>query len=399
MAKTKNIIVRWSIGIIAMLWFAFWAKVTFQPLYSDVRFQPADKLHAGCTNSADILFSPQGQKISKFTLVLYYNPENVEILRILPSTDNGVASSKIEYDKIILEVQNPTFASSTETKSFFQLYFKSDIVGREVLILGTGSEAAIENKTYPLEWTFALNFAQVPECEPDIVPPSINLIYPKDTSQRITLDQYFIFDIKDIGKWADKTSVMINFDGEQYFYGSENLKRNGNYLTFYPGKRIPVNENMDLKILITDKQSYGWSNKTESVYSFQTATRMALNKQINPMMFRKIAQEAEKISASVDECTLLADFYSKSEVKYQQEFKSIIQKVGCNLNTIDTSLLEADENTANEMNDQQKQYRNISVFATLGRILFFIAFTLKIHYLLSYRRHKRMNSEKRTPKQ
>ena len=399
MAKTKNIIVRWSIGIIAMLWFAFWAKVTFQPLYSDVRFQPADKLHAGCTNSADILFSPQGQKISKFTLVLYYNPENVEILRILPSTDNGVASSKIEYDKIILEVQNPTFASSTETKSFFQLYFKSDIVGREVLILGTGSEAAIENKTYPLEWTFALNFAQVPECEPDIIPPSINLIYPKDTSQRITLDQYFIFDIKDIGKWADKTSVMINFDGEQYFYGSENLKRNGNYLTFYPGKRIPVNENMDLKILITDKQSYGWSNKTESVYSFQTATRMALNKQINPMMFRKIAQEAEKISASVDECTLLADFYSKSEVKYQQEFKSIIQKVGCDLNTIDTSLLEADENTANEMNDQQKQYRNISVFATLGRILFFIAFTLKIHYLLSYRRHKRMNSEKRTPKQ
>jgi len=126
---------------------------------------------------------------------------------------------------------------------------------------------------------------------------------------------------------------------------------------------------------------------------------MALNKQINPMMFRKIAQEAEKISASVDECTLLADFYSKSEVKYQQEFKSIIQKVGCDLNTIDTSLLEADENTANEMNDQQKQYRNISVFATLGRILFFIAFTLKIHYLLSYRRHKRMNSEKRTPKQ
>lgn len=398
MAKTKNILARWSIGIIAMLWFAFWAKVTFQPLYSDVRFQPADKLHAGCTNSADILFSPQGQKISKFTLVLYYNPENVEILRILPTYD-GVGNSKIEYNKITLEVQNPTFTSTTETKSFFQLYFKSDIVGKEVLTLGTGSEAVTASKTYPLDGTFDLNFAQVPECEPDIVPPSINLIYPKDTAQRITLDQYFIFDIKDIGKGVDKTSVMVNFGGEQYFYGSENLKRNGNYLTFYPGKRIPINENMDLKILITDKQSYGWANKTESVYSFQTATGMALNKQINPMMFRKIAQEAEKISASVDECVLLADFYSKSDVKYQQDLKSIIQKVGCDLNTVDTSLLEADENTANGMNAQQKQYRNISVFATLGRILFFIAFTLKIHYLLSYRRHKRMNSEKRTPKQ
>lgn len=131
---------------------------------------------------------------------MYYNPEIVEILRILPSTTNGVASSKIEYNKIILEVQNPTFASSTETKSFFQIYFKSDMVGKEVLALGTGSEAVTENKTYPLAGSFDLNFAKVPECEPDIVPPNINLIYPKDSAQRATLDQYFIFDIKDIGK-------------------------------------------------------------------------------------------------------------------------------------------------------------------------------------------------------
>jgi hypothetical protein len=45
-----------------------------------------------------------------------------------------------------------------------------------------------------------LDFAEVPECEPDIIPPSINLIYPKDSDEDIYLDQYFIFDIKDIGK-------------------------------------------------------------------------------------------------------------------------------------------------------------------------------------------------------
>ena len=45
------------------------------------------------------------------------------------------------------------------------------------------------------------------------------------------------------------------------------------------------------------------------------------------MMFRRIAQEAGKISASVDECQLLADFYAISEVNYQKELKSIIQKV------------------------------------------------------------------------
>ena len=55
--------------------------------------------------------------------------------------------------------------------------------------------------------------------------------------------------------------------------------------------------------------------------------------------------------------------------------------------------MESDATITPTMNDQQKQYRNISVFATLGRILFFIAFTLKIYYLLSYRKHKKLNEK------
>jgi len=376
-----------------LTWCVLWAKVTFQPLYSDVRFQPTDKLHAGCTNSADILVASQGQKITKFTLVLYYNPENIEILRILPTAGNSTASSKIEYNKIILEVTNPTFASSTQAKSFFQISFKSDVVGEETITLWTGSEAVTTNKDYPIQWTFVMDFAKVPECEPDIIPPNLSLIYPKDTQQRISLDQYFIFDIKDIWKWIDQNTILINFDGEKYFYGSDNLKRNGNYLTFYPGKWIPIDKPLDLKILIADKQSYGWANKTESSYSFKSATGMVFNKTINPMMFRMIAQEAWKISASADECTLLADFYSKSEISYQGKLKSIIQKVWCDLSTIDTSLLASKENIVSDMNAEQKKYRNLSVFATLGWILFFISFTLKIHYLIAYRKHKKMNEK------
>lgn len=374
-----------------MLWCVLWAKVTFQPLYSEVRFQPTDKLHTSCTNSADILFSPQGQKITKFTLVLYYNPENIEILRVLPKANNGITSSKIEYNKIILEVENPTFSSSIQPTSFFQLYFKSDIVGNETLILWTGSEAISADKTYPLMDTFPLQFWVVPECEPDVVPPNISLIYPKNTEQRINLDQYFIFDIKDIGKGVDTQSVLIYFDGEKYMYGSDNLKRNGNYLTFYPGKWIPIDTRMDLKISIADKQEYGWANASESTYDFQTAKEMVFTKGINPMMFRKIVQEAGKISASVDECTLLSDFYGTSTIEYQWEIKSIIQKVWCDLAPLDTSLLDAQQNSIPKMDTQQKQYRNLSVFATLGWILFFISFALKIHYLIGYRKHKRIN--------
>lgn len=111
------------------------------------------------------------------------------------------------------------------------------------------------------------------------------------------------------------------------------------------------------------------------------------------MMFRRIAQEAEKISASVDECALLADFYGKTEVKYQKEIKSILQKVGCEISTLDTSLLEAQKIAAEKMSEQQKQYRNVSVFGTLGWVLFFIAFSLKLHYLVSYKKHKKIHEK------
>jgi len=393
MTKTKNILAFGCISVLALIWCARWAKVSLQPLYSDVRFQPSDQLHAGCTNSADILFSPQGQKITKFTLVLYYNPEKLEILRVLPTVNTSNVTSKIEYNKIILEVTNPTFSSSAEAKSFFQLSFKSNSLETQTLSLGTWSSATTASKTYPLQGTFDLKFAKVPECEPDVIPPNLSLIYPKDSEERIRLDQYFIFDIKDIGKWIDKNSIIVHFDGDEYFYGSDNLKRNGNYLTFYPSKWIPLNKTMDLKILVADQQSYGWANKTESKYTFKSATWILLNKQITPMMFRSIAQEAEKISASVDECALLADFYGKSEVKYQKELKSILQKVGCEISTLDTSLLEAKKITAEKMSEQQKQYRNVSVFGTLGWILFFIAFSLKLHYLVSYKKHKRISEK------
>jgi hypothetical protein len=59
-------------------------------------------------------------------------------------------------------------------------------------------KAGIKN---PIKTDFNLEFAKTPECQPDIISPSINLVFPKeDMKQKITLDQYFIFEVKDIGK-------------------------------------------------------------------------------------------------------------------------------------------------------------------------------------------------------
>jgi hypothetical protein len=45
--------------------------------------------------------------------------------------------------------------------------------------------------------SMVLQFVPVPECEPDIVSPKVNLLFPKEDA-RVPLDTYFQFDISDL---------------------------------------------------------------------------------------------------------------------------------------------------------------------------------------------------------
>jgi hypothetical protein len=40
-------------------------------------------------------------------------------------------------------------------------------------------------------------FSAVPECQPDVIPPTINLVSPKNEETDISLDSSFVFDLKD----------------------------------------------------------------------------------------------------------------------------------------------------------------------------------------------------------
>ena len=389
MTKTKILLSGLAI-LTTALGFVQWAQIGFDPLYSDARFQPSDKLHAWCIHSADITLNPQWQTITTLSAMISYDPEQIEILRILPMTDI-VSTSKIEYNKIILQSKNPK--NSTTKYPLFQIFFKSTVPGESLLKLETGSQVTTKNNAYPLAGTFPIAFEKVPECEPDIIPPNINLVSPKNTDQNITLDQYFIFDVKDIGKWVSKESAVINFMGKQYYYWSENIKWNANYLMFYPDQWLPINQDVSINVLVADKQSYGWANTSQKIFTFHTATGMILKNNVTPILFRKIAQEAGKISASVDECEVLGNFYASADILYQKKLRGILQKFWCDLEWIENTLTTpvAEKPT---MNKSSQQYNHISVFATLGWILFFIAFSLKIHYLLQYKKHKRLSQQK-----
>jgi len=99
---------------------------------------------------------------------------------------------------VIFDIDNPKLDGTT---SLFHLDFQSKTgVTQTNLVVATGSYFVTNGKIVYLQASFPLQFASVPECDPDIVPPSVDLVFPQDPTARTTLDQYFVFNIQDDGK-------------------------------------------------------------------------------------------------------------------------------------------------------------------------------------------------------
>ena len=163
----------------------------------------------------------------------------------------------MEYSSIVLDLAN--LDKQAQSMPLFHIAFQSipEITTTNIEIT-TGSYFIANGKKTLLTQTIPLTFATVPECTPDVIPPSIKLLYPENPKERVTLDQYFIFDIKDIGKGIDKESVKILLDGQLLDANdTENIKWNGDYLTVYPKDRLPIDTGVTLVVTIDDKQAYG----------------------------------------------------------------------------------------------------------------------------------------------
>lgn len=389
-------IVIWFVFLLQMIAMPlFGANISFNPLYSDERFQPTDKLHAWCEHSADIVLNNKWKDISVVHLVLWYNPNDLQITRLV--TDSQIQEDitySIEYNKIIFNYLNSK-NNDSETTILFKLLFKSDenTTWSQIKTLTWSyflDKAGIKN---PIKTDFNLEFAKTPECQPDIISPSINLVFPKeDMKQKITLDQYFIFEVKDIGKWVDKLNTKVSINWDDYSLTSENLKWNWNYLIVYPKDWLTINKNIEIKIEIWDKQIYWWANIANKTFSFKTTNGFSLQNNINPNTFRQIIKWAEKIFWSTQECQILNNTYQKADWNYQIWLKSVLDKLACNTDNsiIFTWDIISQNHWSADLSTENKKIKFVSVFASIWRILFFITFGLKIHYLLSYRKHKKI---------
>lgn len=202
------------------------------------------------------------------------------------------------------------------------------------LQVSSGSYIVSNGKKIYLEENLQLPFAQVPECTPDMIPPSVKLVFPTTVADPITMDQYFIFDVKDSGKGIDKESIKITFLGKTYTANSDALKWKGDYITFYPEVWLPVADKVAINLSVSDKQSYGGANTTTKDISFQTTSGVTFLDPMVPTTFRQMARGAEKLFASPDECALLRQRYTTASITKRLSITPILNKLACSQDTL-----------------------------------------------------------------
>lgn len=378
-----------ALGLLFLGSSTYAAQIFIQPNFADSRFEPADKLHAWCMHTATVSIKTSSKEnLSSFRFVVSYEPQNIEILNIKADDKyKDILDSKIEYDKIIISLLNKAIPQ-WQTTSLFTISFKSNEYA-------SGSLFAIRKPSYVIDQNnkevlvFAeqkLSFAKVAECEPDIVPPTITLIKPQNTSQLLGLDSYFTFTVKDLWKGIDQNSIVINFDGIKYTWNDSSLVWEKDQLSFYPKKWLPIWKSLDLTISASDKQSYGWSNTSTKTFNFVTQNGIVFENSLTPTMYRNLIGKAKAIYATAEECAALS-FLGTNASSLQFPFEpldSLSKKINCPFDK--TNIIQSIQ----ENKTAAKSTVFISVFSVLWWVLFGITFILKLHYLVSYKKHKKL---------
>lgn len=367
--------------------FSYASQLLLEPAYLDKRFPPADKLHIWCSNEIWASIVADQKDINAFRIIINYNPKNIQILWVVwTSGFQNAINSSIEYDKIVINYIDSKPISMWKN-NFLKLHIKStwDFL-QSTFTIASGSYTVNQKwvKT-DLNWSQTIDFAKVPECEPDIVSPTTILVTPTNTKDRIALDSYFVFDIKDEWKWVDRNKLKVKFNEKEYLPVDKNIIVKDWKLYFYPEDRLPVDQKIDVKITISDKQEYGWANESSKTFSFKTATWMLLQSNINPNTLRKIYELSQKILWNTGECNLLTNLENTISKEYKIYISSISDKLSCPRNTWTGNLMTGDILISNT-----KKSTSISLLGAIWWTLFFITFLLKLHYILEYKRHKKI---------
>lgn len=364
------------ISVLCFFWISF-AQVNINPIYSSERFQPSDKFHAGCENQLDLIFSLNYSNVIWVNAVLEYNGDEIEVLKILAEWEKeNNLTYVVEENKIIFN-KLKTKDNGLE-KITFKLFFKvdPDLISTH-LRFSTGSYV-LDTKGNMVELNNAYDFmfSAVPECEPDIIAPTIELMFPiLNVWEYVALDSYFQFNVYDLWKWISKENISITIDDIKYDLSNVEHERSWDILNIYPDTWLPLGSEIKLNMQVHDKQVYGKPNFTSKDYVFYTSTGLNLLNEIDPVQFRKLVNKEKYYQWSLAEC----DWLKQNYVISTQEIKDIILSINKRLSCDDLDWLE--DVVVEEKIEANKIW--FSVFAVLWWLLFVLTSFILIFRWLS----------------
>jgi len=349
------------------------AQVTFEPIYASERFQPSDMFHATCENQLNVIFSLPDTKITWISAVLDYNSNDIEILKIAWENEKANNLSYVVNDnKIYLnKLKSEWGADMWSNMVVFSIYLKSQEWVTDTLISFADGSYMVDSdgKMINLSNSVILQFAPVPECEPDIVSPKVNLLFPK-VDEWVALDTYFQFDISDLWKWINEDSVVLSINGTDYDINTMEHEWDMNVLTIYPNFWMPFNTWFEVKLSVSDKQVYGWANTVTKTYNLETMDEMYLLNKIDPVEFRMLVNSQKYYKWTKQECDFLADAYSLSQHEWNAEKWETILSINKRISCPDIQ--------KGVWNYLAEDTRSLSLFSVLGWTLFCCSFLMVI---------------------
>lgn len=391
MKTTKNLLKIILISIFTISLPTYAANIYINSTYPEARFAPSDKLHAWCDHIANIVVESKWENISTINLVLKYDTKKIKVISVIPTDQSKTTNYSIEYGKILFNKINNEDFKETKT-ALFNLYYKSDenITENKFEFTEWSYLTTKYWRVIPLNKSFVIPFAKVPECQPDIVPPIIEMIKPVNKTNWITLDSSFIFEIKDDWKWIDKKSLKLNINKQEYLYDDDELLWSWDQIIIYPRTRLPVNKVIPVSISISDKQKYWWANTQSEKFEVKTATWLTLENYLDPFKFRELSKWYQNFRWTQKECALIWNIYLQEDWLNLKSWKSILKKLWCPIPSQLQNINEKETISTPVVQEPKEKKIYISVFAVIWWALFFITFILKLHYRHSFTKHKKI---------
>jgi hypothetical protein len=383
----------WALLVMMMTSVVSAQQILVDPQWWDPRFVPADKLHAWC-DSVITLRSNIPVAYQTIALSFSYNPDELRL--VWRQRDQYAASEKtIASNRFTYSLMNQATAV-TGTQELASLSLSSlSGVSVSSLSLNTWSyyidTKGVKKILSPFRYT--LSFASVPECDPDITPPRIQLVYPQDLSQKVRIGESLQIRITDDGKWVDRARVSVEIRGRRYTQTTQGVRISGDVMSIDPYEALPYNTWVLITIRAQDAQQYGGPNTSMEQFIIQTAVKP----EVCQLMGCSTSWQSLSTGVwfSIRECQQLARMIARPLTGSELP---VIEWWGCRATDFTGSIRFWDSSQIQPLSPvittTPTGRMSVSLLALIWWTLFALSFILQIWYRYQYHHTKRSHQQK-----